>query len=549
MEKFMQRENVHVGPGSDDGNFDDVFGGPPRRFSMQEPNKEKARSPWVEKPIFGEESGPRRRQQRDDFFDDIFRGSKEADRDSVFGSGPGSRIMSPVRHFSPKAEPFGTSLPTQFSLPAKFIKTVELQPFGSNINALSTPQPSSPSSRFSSPSIKGQDHNTRRNRVDSYDSPLAKNNAETFHFSIYKWVGRDVPVLLPGFLAGNSLTSKKSSYYHDDITMELENEVSQTKSGVSVNENVVLEGRKASVEKKVERQVLLEKEIKALKKEAKKPLRAFLHRDEVEQKPKPGNIVEMKEEKDRTPKEIGAANLRDVKNGKKHEKKANVNKVQHGAAAANSGKSSVSRGKVKEFVQIFNQNETRVILNAAKAKEKVNEEKNKSDVSLKVDASIINDKGSREHLSKPVSTNVKKNISSESSHKESKVAPENIDDPLEVNFMVRELYNDHEKVAQQDTKAIDAKIQQWSFGKKGNIRSLLSTLQCVLWSGSEWQPVPLVDLIETNSVKRAYQKALLRLHPDKLQQKGAAFHQKYIAEKVFDILQEAWDHFNSSIYL
>ncbi|GER47936.1 chaperone DnaJ-domain superfamily protein [Striga asiatica] len=538
MEKFMQRENVQVGlsssargPSSDDVDFNDVFGGPPRRFSMQEPNKEKARLPWVEKPIFGEESGPRRRQQRDDFFDDIFRGSKENDRDGVFGSGPGSRIMSPVRPFSPKTEPFGTSLPTQFSLPAKFIKTVELPPFGSNINALSSPQSSSPSSRFSSQSIKGQDHKTRRNRVDSYDSPLAD---ESFHFSIYKWAGWEVPVLLPGFLAGNSLKSKKSSGYYDDITMELENEVSRTKSGVSVNENVVLEGEKACVEKKVEKkQVLLKKEIKSLEKEAKKPLRAFLHCDEVDQKPKP---------------EIGAANSRDVKNANKHEKKTNVNKVQHGAAA-NSVKSSVSRGKVKEFVQIFNQNETQVILNAAKDKEKVHEAYKKSDVSLKVDMSI-NDKGSREHSSKPVSTNVKKNISSESFHKESKVAPENLDDSLEDNFMVQELSYDHEKVTRdegcEDTKTIDAKIQQWSFGKKGNIRSLLSTLQCVLWSGSGWNPVPLVDLIETNSVKRAYQKALLRLHPDKLQQKGAAFHQKYIAEKVFDILQEAWDHFNSS---
>ncbi|CAI9763701.1 unnamed protein product [Fraxinus pennsylvanica] len=67
----------------------------------------------------------------------------------------------------------------------------------------------------------------------------------------------------------------------------------------------------------------------------------------------------------------------------------------------------------------------------------------------------------------------------------------------------------------------------------------------VLWPGSGWTPVPLVDLIEANSVKRSYQKALLCLHPDKLQQKGAASHQKYIAEKVFDILQEAWDHFNA----
>ncbi|KAK9113163.1 hypothetical protein Scep_020682 [Stephania cephalantha] len=91
----------------------------------------------------------------------------------------------------------------------------------------------------------------------------------------------------------------------------------------------------------------------------------------------------------------------------------------------------------------------------------------------------------------------------------------------------------------------DARIKQWSTGKEANIRSLLSTMQYVLWPESGWKPVPLVDIIESNSVKRAYQKALLCLHPDKLQQKGAAVHQKYIAEKVFDILQEAWTHFNS----
>ncbi|KAF9620270.1 hypothetical protein IFM89_011005 [Coptis chinensis] len=86
-------------------------------------------------------------------------------------------------------------------------------------------------------------------------------------------------------------------------------------------------------------------------------------------------------------------------------------------------------------------------------------------------------------------------------------------------------------------QASDAKIRKWSNGKEGNIRSLLSTLQYVLWPESGWKPVPLVEIIEGNSVRRAYQKALLCLHPDKLQQKGAAPHQKYIAEKVFDILQ------------
>lgn len=151
MEKFMQRENVYVGyapqrfsgnspksPNSEDLDFNDVFGGPPRRFSMQEvrarysfgetveSEEERASSPWSslkEKPVFGDESVPRRRHQGDDFFNDIFKGGDQSlssprrtdrDRDNIFGSNPGSRIMSPARPLPPKADPFGTSVPAQF---------------------------------------------------------------------------------------------------------------------------------------------------------------------------------------------------------------------------------------------------------------------------------------------------------------------------------------------------------------------------------------------------------------------------------------------------
>jgi hypothetical protein len=55
-----------------------------------------------------------------------------------------------------------------------------------------------------------------------------------------------------------------------------------------------------------------------------------------------------------------------------------------------------------------------------------------------------------------------------------------------------------------------------------------------------------VDVIEGAAVKKAYQKALLCLHPDKLQQRGAAMHHKYIAEKVFDILQ-VWRAYHKQI--
>lgn len=59
----------------------------------------------------------------------------------------------------------------------------------------------------------------------------------------------------------------------------------------------------------------------------------------------------------------------------------------------------------------------------------------------------------------------------------------------------------------------------------------------VLWPECGWQPVSLTDLITAASVKKFYRKATLCIHPDKVQQKGANLQQKYIAEKVFDMLK------------
>lgn len=92
---------------------------------------------------------------------------------------------------------------------------------------------------------------------------------------------------------------------------------------------------------------------------------------------------------------------------------------------------------------------------------------------------------------------------------------------------------------------LDTEIKRWAAGKEGNLRALLSTLQYVLWPECGWQPVSLTDLINGANVKKAYRKATLCIHPDKVQQKGATLQQKYVAEKVFDILKEAWNKFNS----
>ncbi|GAB2218594.1 hypothetical protein Droror1_Dr00001820 [Drosera rotundifolia] len=84
---------------------------------------------------------------------------------------------------------------------------------------------------------------------------------------------------------------------------------------------------------------------------------------------------------------------------------------------------------------------------------------------------------------------------------------------------------------------LDIEIRRWAAGKKGNLCALLSTLQDVLWPECGWQPVSLTELMTAASVKKAYRKANLCIHPDKMQQKGANLQQKYIAEKVLDILQ------------
>lgn len=59
----------------------------------------------------------------------------------------------------------------------------------------------------------------------------------------------------------------------------------------------------------------------------------------------------------------------------------------------------------------------------------------------------------------------------------------------------------------------------------------------VLWPECGWQPISLTDLIAAAAVKKVYRKATLCIHPDKVQQKGANLQQKYVAEKVFDLLK------------
>lgn len=97
----------------------------------------------------------------------------------------------------------------------------------------------------------------------------------------------------------------------------------------------------------------------------------------------------------------------------------------------------------------------------------------------------------------------------------------------------------------KEMELLDQNLRAWLAGKETNIQLLLSTLHQILWPNSGWSSVPVTSLIDSSQVKKAYQRARLCLHPDKLQQKGATTRQKYIAQKAFSTLQEAWGVFIS----
>ncbi|KAL8467078.1 hypothetical protein ACS0TY_035966 [Phlomoides rotata] len=110
----------------------------------------------------------------------------------------------------------------------------------------------------------------------------------------------------------------------------------------------------------------------------------------------------------------------------------------------------------------------------------------------------------------------------------------------------RDLQSQHEQEEKRRlAETLENDIKRWAAGKENNLRALLSSLQQILWPECGWRPVSLTDMITSDSVKKVYKKATLYVHPDKVQQKGSTLQQKYIAEKVFDILKEAWNKFNA----
>lgn len=53
-------------------------------------------------------------------------------------------------------------------------------------------------------------------------------------------------------------------------------------------------------------------------------------------------------------------------------------------------------------------------------------------------------------------------------------------------------------------------------GKKNNIRALLCSMHTILWDDAKWNKCEIHQLVSATDVKKAYRKACLAVHPDKV---------------------------------
>eukprot|EP00210_Caulerpa_lentillifera_P005379 g5141.t1 len=89
------------------------------------------------------------------------------------------------------------------------------------------------------------------------------------------------------------------------------------------------------------------------------------------------------------------------------------------------------------------------------------------------------------------------------------------------------------------------KVVEWKERHANNMRGLLTSLESVLWEDSGWKPLTVGDVLEPIQVKKAYMKANLIIHPDKVKQKGGSAEQVVLADMVFNVLKEGWKEFQT----
>ncbi|KIM42238.1 hypothetical protein M413DRAFT_444674 [Hebeloma cylindrosporum] len=94
---------------------------------------------------------------------------------------------------------------------------------------------------------------------------------------------------------------------------------------------------------------------------------------------------------------------------------------------------------------------------------------------------------------------------------------------------------------------IDARLSTWRKGKETNIRALLASLDAVLWAEvlRGVKVGGMAELVSPVQVKKAYVRAIGRVHPDKLNASNSTVEQRMLANGVFGTLNEAWIAFQA----
>ena len=102
---------------------------------------------------------------------------------------------------------------------------------------------------------------------------------------------------------------------------------------------------------------------------------------------------------------------------------------------------------------------------------------------------------------------------------------------------------DKKKMEAEELEAVRGKLEPrlkaWceEYGKKRQLRALLSSLDKVLWEDSGWKPLSLGDVLNPKQARKWYLKASLKVHPDKTH--GLDAEKRFIANRVFDALSQA----------
>lgn len=68
----------------------------------------------------------------------------------------------------------------------------------------------------------------------------------------------------------------------------------------------------------------------------------------------------------------------------------------------------------------------------------------------------------------------------------------------------------------EKTDEVNARLLAWKAGKEQNLRTLLATVDTLLWPGAQWKGAQMSELINPKKCKIIYMKAIGKVHPDKV---------------------------------